>query len=163
LQTSAEGPKSGSPSKPEIIAIASLFAAEDVRADQKATSELAWKFSAWLRNATHIVLSIAEFHSVADAIVRGNYFDVLHTFATAGKRREPNGRLWRFYEIVARTKNNPDLMSVGEENDIDEMRCSPAIGQNRHGYSRIDRYLNNTGDDRESRRRARRTAPKSSI
>lgn len=146
----------GNPSKPEIIAIATLFSAEDVRADQKATSELAWKFCTWLRNATHIVLSIAEFYSVADAIVRGNYFDILHAFAAAGKRREPNERLWRFYEIVARTKNNPDWMSVGEEADLDEMCRSPAIEQNRHGYSRIDRYLNSTGDDRESRRRARR-------
>ena len=146
----------GIPSKPDIIAIATLFSAEDVRADQKATSELAWKFCTWLRNAAHIVLSIAEFHSVADAIVRGNDFGILHAFAAAGRRREPNERLWRFYEIVARTKNNPDWMSVGEENDIDEMCRSPAIAQNRHGYSRIDRYLNNAGDDRESRRRARR-------
>ena len=146
----------GIPSKADIIAIAALFSAKDVRADQKATSEPAWKFCTWLRNATHIVLSIAEFHSVADAIVRGNDFGILHAFAAAGRRREPNERLWRFYEIVARTKNNPDWMSAGEENDIDEMCRSPAIAQNRHGYSRIDRYLNNAGDDRESRRRARR-------
>lgn len=65
----------GIPTKADIIAIAALFSAEDVRADQKATSELAWKFCTWLRNATHIVLSIAEFHSVADAIVRGNDFE----------------------------------------------------------------------------------------
>jgi hypothetical protein len=146
----------GIPSKPDIIAIATLFSAEDVRADQKATSELVWKFCMWLRNATQIVLSIAEFHSVADAIVRAQLFDILHVFAAAGKRREPNERLWRFYEIVARTKNNPDWMYVSEEDDIDEMCRSPAIDKDRHGRSRIDRYLNGTGDDPESRRRARR-------
>jgi tetratricopeptide (TPR) repeat protein len=146
------------PSKPDITAIAALFSAEDVRADPKATSELLWKFVTWLRNATHTVLSIAEFHSVADAIVRGHLFEILHAFAAVGRRREPNERLWRFYEIVARTKNNPDWMYVGEEDDIDEMCRSPAIDKDRHGRSRIDRYLNGTGDDPESRRRARRRA-----
>ena len=50
-------------SKPEIVAIAALLAAEDVRADPKATSEINWKFGNWLRKATRIELTAAEFHS----------------------------------------------------------------------------------------------------
>src|SRR5208337_824690 len=84
----------GVPSKPEIVAIAALLSAEDVRADPKATHELGWKFCTWLRNATHTVLSVVEFHSVADAIVRAQFFDVLHEFAVAWKCREPNERFW---------------------------------------------------------------------
>ncbi len=144
------------PSKPDIMAIAALLAAADVRADPKATSELGWKFSNWLRNATHIVLSIAEFHTIADALMRAQLHDVLGDFAAAGKRREPSERLWRFYEIVARTKNNPDWMHIAEEEEIDALCESPAIGRDRHALSRIERYLDSSGDDPVSKRRARR-------
>ena len=115
----------GVPSKPDIVAIAALFSAQAVRADPKATYELGWRFCIWLRNAAHTVLSVAELHSVADAIVRAQLFDVLREFAVAGKRREPNERLWRFYEIVARTTNNPDRMSMAEEDEIHAMRSRP--------------------------------------
>jgi hypothetical protein len=144
------------PSKPDIVAIAALLAAEDARADPKATSELNWKFCNGLRKATHIVLSAAEFHSVADAILRAQLFDVLSEFAVAGKRREPNERFWRFYEIAARTRNDPERMSVTEEEAIDEICESPAIVADRLGRSRIERYLDGSGDDPGSKQRARR-------
>jgi tetratricopeptide (TPR) repeat protein len=144
------------PAKPDIIAIAALFSADAVRSDQKATSGLAWTFGNWLRRATQTQLSIAEFHGVADAILRAGLYDVLGDFASAGRRREPGEPLWRFYAIVARTKNNPDLMYIADENDIDAMMGSPAIARDRHASGRIERYLNSTGDDPESRRRAKR-------
>ena len=146
----------GVPSKLDIVAIAALLSAQDVRADPKATHELRWKFCMWLRNATHAVLSVAEFHSVADAIVRAQAFDVLREFAVTGKRREPNERLWRFYEIVARTNNDPARMYFAEEEDIEAMCHSPAIAADRHGRSRIDRYLDGSDDDPGAKRRARR-------
>ena len=146
------------PAKPDIVAIAALLSMEAVRADPKATGKLGWKFCTWLRKATHTVLSVAEFHSVADAIVRAQLFDVLREFAVAGKRREPNERLWRFYEIVARTKNNPDWMYVTEQDEVDSMRDAQAIQKDRHGAGRIERYLDSAGDDSESKRRARRKA-----
>jgi cellulose synthase operon protein C len=146
----------GVPSKLDIVTTAALLSAEAVRADPKATHELGWKFCMWLRNATHTVLSVAEFHSVADAIVRAQLFDVLREFTVAGKRREPNERLWRFYEIVARTTNNPDRMYVAEEDEIRAMCNSPAIHKDPHGSGRIDRYLDSSGDDPSAKRRARR-------
>jgi hypothetical protein len=48
-------------------------------------------------------------------------YDVMREFAAAGRRREPNERFWRFYEIVARTRNDPNRMTLAEEADIDEI------------------------------------------
>ena len=146
----------GVAAKPEIVAVAALLSAEDVRADQKATGELCWKFGNWLRKATRTALPVVEFHSVADAILRAQLYDVLGEFAVAGKRREPNESFWRFYEILARTRSDPARMYVAEENDIDEMYESRAIAEDRLGRSRIDRYLDGTGDNADSKRRARR-------
>ena len=146
----------GVAAKPEIVAIAALLSAEEVRADPKATHELCWKFGNWLRRATRTELSAAEFHSVADAILRAQLYDVLGEFAVAGRRREPSENFWRFYEIVARTRNDPARMYVAEEDDIDRMIESRAIAEDRLGRSRIDRYLDGTGDDADSKRRARR-------
>ena len=80
----------GVAAKPEIVAIAALLSAEDVRVDPKATNELCWKFGNWLRRATRTELSTAEFHSVADALLRAQLYDVLGEFAHAGRRREPS-------------------------------------------------------------------------
>ena len=145
------------PSRANIVTIAALLSAEDVRADPKATCDLVWKFCAWLmRSLKSVELSVAEFHAVADAILRSQLFDLLHDFAVAGSRREPNGRLWRFYEIVARTRNDPERMNCAESQEIEALCASPAIGKDRHARSRIDRYLDSSGDEPGAKRRARR-------
>ena len=41
-------------------------------------------------------------------------YDVMREFAAAGRRREPNERFWQFYEIVARTRNDPNRMTLAE-------------------------------------------------
>ncbi len=83
------------PGKPEIVAIAALLSAPDVRAEPKATSEAGWKFGNWIRQATSAELSAAEFHAVADALLRAQLYDVLREFAVAGRRRNPDERFWR--------------------------------------------------------------------
>lgn len=146
------------PSKASIVAIAALFSADDVQADLKATGELVWKFCTWLRGAARVELSIAEFHTVADAILRAQLFDVLRDFAAAGRRREPDERLWRFYEIVARTNNVAVRMNQAEVQEIDTLCALPAIERDRHARARIDRYLDGSGDDPGANRRLRRRA-----
>ena len=84
----------------------------------------------------------------------------MREFAAAGRRREPNEGFWRFYEIVARTRNDPNRMTFAEEADIDEICGSRAIAEDRLGRSRIDRYLDSSGDDPGAKRRARRREAK---
>jgi len=146
------------PSRANIVAIAALFSADDVRADSKATGELVWKFGAWLRGAARVELSMAEFHAVADAILRAQLFDLLRDFAAAGRRRDPGERLWRFYEIVARTQNDADRMYQAEILEIDALCALPAIERDRHARARIDRYLDGSDDAPGGKRRLRRRA-----
>ena len=81
---------------------------------------------------------------------------MLGEFAVAGGRREPTGRLWRFYQIVARTRNDPERMTFAEEAEVEEMCGSRALAEDRPGRSRIDRYLEGAGDDPGAKRRAKR-------
>ena len=146
----------GVASKPEIVAIAALLAAEDVRADPKATSELNWKFCNGLRKATHIVLSAAEFHSVADAILARATFRCARRI----RRRRQAARAERALLALLRDRrphqNDPERMYVTEEEEIEEMCESRAIAEDRLGRSRIDRYLDGSGDDPGAKQRARR-------
>jgi hypothetical protein len=80
-------------------------------------------------------------------------YDVMRESAAASRRREPNERFWRFYEIVARTRNDPNRMTLAEEANIDEICGSRAIAEDRLGRSRIDRYLDSSGDDPGAKRR----------
>jgi hypothetical protein len=89
---------------------------------------------------------------------RRQLYDVMREFAAAGRRREPNERFWRFYEIVARTRNDPNRMTFAEEADIEEICGSRAIAEDRLGRSRMDRYLDSSGDDTGAKRRAPREA-----
>ena len=89
---------------------------------------------------------------------RRQLYDVMREFAAAGWRREPNERFWRFYEIVARTRNDPNRMTFAEEADIEEICGSRAIAEDRLGRSRMDRYLDSSGDDTGAKRRAPREA-----
>lgn len=150
----------GAPAKPEIVAIAALLSEQDVQADAKSTCGLAWKFGNWIRRATRAELAAAEFHAVADALLRVRLYDVMREFAAAGRRRDPNERFWQFYDIVARTQNDPNRMTFAEEAAIDEICGLSAIAEDRIGRSRIDRYLDRSGEDPDAKRRARRREAK---
>jgi hypothetical protein len=146
------------PKKPQIMAIVSIFGASEVRAARKATAELNWKVCLWMRRATAIEFLAAEFHGLADLFLRGEAFDVLGDFALAAKRREPKEPVWRFYEIVARTMNNPDWIYFGETDELVEMANNAAKQKDHQWVNRIRRYMEGLGDDPAAKRRARRLA-----
>jgi cellulose synthase operon protein C len=146
------------PKKQEIVAIAAAMGAGEV----KATAELTWKFCAWLRKATDVRFSTAEFHPLAALLLRTQYFDILGELASEEKKREPEEPAWRFYQIVARTRNNPELMSVGETRELIEMRDQPRNPRDFHWRNRIQRYFDSSGDDPAAKRRAKRIADQQS-
>ena len=146
------------PEKQQITAIVSAMGAGDVRAASKATAELNWKFCLWLRKATSVQFSAAEFHPLGDLLLRAEAFDLLREFALASKRREPREPAWRFYEIVARTKNNPDWMHVGESEELFEMQSKARGPRDYPWYNRIRQFIESSGDDPAAMRRARRLA-----
>ena len=146
------------PEKRDVVAIVSAMGADDVRAAGKATNELVWKLRLWLQKATGIPFSPTEFHPLGDLLLRAEAFDVLKDFALAGKRREPDEPVWRFYEIVARTRNNPEWMHFGETTELVEMRDNANRPGDYHWRNRIQQYFDSAGDDPASKRRARRLA-----
>jgi hypothetical protein len=110
----------------------------------------------WVRRATNIQFLAAEFHALADFLLRAEAFDVLGDFALAAQRREAQEPAWRFYGIVARTRNNPDLMHHGERQNLVEISNRAADHKDYHWVNRIRQYVEGFGDDPASRRRARR-------
>lgn len=146
------------PEKREIIAIAAAFGATEVKLAAKATANIGWKFGSWLRKAEQVEFTTGEFHLVAEALLRAQLFDVLGDFAAEARRREPGEPAWRFYRIVARTENNPDWMTVAEEDEIFAMGDDARTRDDYAWFSRIQRYLDSSGDDPAARRRARRIA-----
>jgi tetratricopeptide (TPR) repeat protein len=146
------------PKKQQIVAIVSVFGASDVRAASKATAELLWRFCRWIRSATAIQFSAAEFHLLADLLLRAEAFDLLGEFARAAKRRAPNEPVWRFYEIVARTGNNPDRMHPSETAELAAIGNRSRNPKDYHWVNRIRQYIEGSGDDPAAKRRARRLA-----
>ena len=62
------------------------------------------------------------------------------------------------YEIVARTRYNPEWMHFGETTELVEMRDNANRPGDYHWHNRIQQYFDSAGDDPASRRRAGRLA-----
>ena len=95
---------------------------------------------------------------MADLALRAQAYDLLSDLAAAGKRREPGEPVWRFYEIVARTRNNPDWLHINEHSELVAMRDSAGRPADFQWARRIQQYFESIGDDPAAKRRARRLA-----
>jgi tetratricopeptide (TPR) repeat protein len=146
------------PERQQIGLIVAAMGASSVRAETKATARLIFSLRPWLQKASGVDLSAAEFHPLADMLLRAESYDLLWSFALAGKRREPQEPAWRFYEIVARTNNNPDWLHIPEEEELSEMQNKAGGRRDFHWFNRIQRYFESSGDDPAAKRRARRQA-----
>ncbi len=147
------------PEKREIVAIVAAMGTSDVKAAAKAADEVARNLSLWLRKAAAVLhFSTAEFHPLAELLLRIQDFDLLGGLAKLARRREPKEPVWRFYEIVARTRNNPDAMYRSESDEIDNMIGRELNPSDFHWQNRIRRYLESSGDDPAAKRRAKRLA-----
>ena len=149
---------SRAPKKPEILAVAAALGASEVKQAAKATSHVVWKFCSWLGKAMQVQFSPDEFHPVTEALLRAQLYEALGKLASAARWREPREPVWRFYEIVARTENNPVRLYRAESQEIFDMLDEAGERQAFAWRSRIQRYLNSSGDDPAARRRARRLA-----
>jgi hypothetical protein len=152
------GAANGAPDKPQLAAIVAAMGAPSIRAQPKATAALIFRIRAWLQRACSLVTPATEFHALGDMLLRAGAYDVLRDFALAGKRREPREPAWRFYEIVARTKNNPELLSMREEDELTDMQDQARHRQDYHWFNRVERYFDSRGDDPAAKRRAKRRA-----
>ena len=146
------------PKKQEIVAVAAALGASEVKEAAKATAHVVRTFCSWLGKAMQVEFSPDEFHPVAEALLRAQRYEALGKLVSAARWREPRELAWRFYEIVARTENDPDRLYRTESQEIFSMLDAAGEGQAFAWRSRIQRYLNSSGDDPAARRRARRLA-----
>jgi hypothetical protein len=146
------------PEKQQIALLVSAISAGNVRANTKAIRKLIFMIRPWLQKASALDLLAAEFHALGDIFLRTGSYDLLADFARAGKRRSTEEPAWRFYEIVARTQNNPDRLDFREESELSTMQHTAQKSQDYHWFNRIQRYLESLGDDPAANRRARRPA-----
>jgi tetratricopeptide (TPR) repeat protein len=146
------------PDRPQLAAIVAAMGAPSIRAQPKVAAALVFRIRAWLQRACSLVTPAAEFHALGDMLLRAGAYDLLRDFALAGKRREPGEPAWRFYEIVARTKNNPELLSMREEDELTDMQDQARCRQDYHWYNRVERYFDSRGDDPAAKQRAKRRA-----
>ena len=142
----------------EIVAVAAALGASEVKEAAKATAHVVGTFCSWMSKAMQVRFSPDEFHAVAEVLLRARLYELLGKLANAARWREPRALVWRFYEIVARTENNPDRLYCAESEEIFDMLDEASERQAFAWRSRMQRYLNSSGDDPAARRRARRLA-----
>jgi tetratricopeptide (TPR) repeat protein len=144
------------PTREGVMAIVSALGQPEAGENKRAVSGLLLGMRAWLLQAAAIDWLPGEFQALTETLARFDAFDLLQEYARAARRREPANPIWRFHEIVARTRGDADRLSVSETDDLVEM-ADAAVGRHDfHAVNRIERFLG--GDARAPLRRGRAAA-----
>jgi hypothetical protein len=141
------------PTKEAVMAIVAALGQPEAAENKRTVSGLLPGMHAWLLQAAAFDWSPAEFHALAEALVRFDAFDLLGEYARAARRREPANLIWRFHEIVARTRGEAYRLSMSEMDDLEQMAEAAAGRQDFHAASRIQRFLVGNGHARFGSRR----------
>ncbi len=129
------------PAKEPVLAVVSALGQVEAGEDRRALSGLLLGTRAWLEQGAGIAWSAAEFQLLADVFVRFDAFELLGTYARAARGREPANPEWRFFEIVARTRDNGRAMTMAETNELDTMAQAASERRDFHAVKRITRFL----------------------
>ena len=141
------------PTKAAVMAIVTALGQPEAGEAKRAVSGLLLGTQAWLQQAAAFDWSPAEFQALAEALVRFEAFDLLQEYARAGRQREAANPIWRFHEIVARTRGESDRLSMAETEDLQEMTHAAASRQDFHTANRIQRFVFGDADAPFGRRR----------
>jgi hypothetical protein len=131
------------PGKDEILSIASVTSSEEARGNKKAVANLVHRMKGWLKKGSGIAWTSAEFFIIGEMLRQTEAFDVLGDFSRAGAKRSPKEPIWRFYELVARTKDDPGRLSFSESDELFDLEEEAADQKDFHMVNRIRRF---TGD-----------------
>jgi len=129
------------PTKEPVLAVVSALGQVEGSEDRRALSGLLLGTHAWLEQGAGIAWSAAEFQLLADVFVRFDAFELLGTYARAARGREPANPEGRFFEIVARTRDNGRAMTMAETHELDDMAEAASERQDFHAARRIARFL----------------------
>jgi hypothetical protein len=116
---------------------------------------------AWLLEAAVFDWSEAEFHALAEILVRFDAFGLLRDYVLAARARDLANPVWRFYEIVARTRGDAERLSMAETDDLLEIAEAAGRRQDFHAANRIERFLEGNGPAPAGRSRTKVALPDS--
>jgi cellulose synthase operon protein C len=150
--------KATAPTKEAIHSIVSAMSDKEARESKKAAPGLIFRIRGWLLKGSGLAWSAAEFHPIAEMFGRVNAYDVLGDYAKSAGRREPEEATWRFYQLMARSKGNPDRLSFVEEEELFNMEEAAARRRDFHTVNRIQRFVKGSGLNSAPRRGPRRVS-----
>ena len=133
------------PTKEAVMAIVAALGQPEAAENKRTVSGLLPGMHAWLLQAAAFDWSPAEFQALAEALVRFDAFDLLEEYARAARRRESANPIWRFHEIVARTRGEAYRLSMSEMDDLEQMAEAAAGRQDFHAANRINGSWSATG------------------
>lgn len=133
------------PAKAGILSIASATNTQEARDNKKAVAGLIFRIRGWLLKGSSIAWSAAEFHPVGEMLRQADAFDVLADYAKFARSRAPEDPAWRFYQLVARTKNDSGRLSFSETEELFDMAEEAWDRQDFHAASRIRRFVDDLG------------------
>jgi cellulose synthase operon protein C len=142
------------PTKEAVMAIVSALGQPDTGENKRAVASLLLGMRAWLLQAAVIDWLPAEFQALAEILARFDAFDVLAEYARTARRREPGNPIWRFHEIVARTRGNTTRLTMRETEELGQMVDAAVNREDFRAANRIERFLSGGGDAPLRRRRS---------
>jgi tetratricopeptide (TPR) repeat protein len=147
------------PTKEGIQSIVSAMSRKEARESKKAAEGLIFRIRGWLLKGSVLAWSAAEFHPIAEMFGRVNAYDILGEYAKAASRQDANrDATWRYYQLVARSKGDPDLLSFAERRELFDMEEAAASRRDFHAVNRIQRFVKGAGLNSTPRRGSRRVA-----
>jgi tetratricopeptide (TPR) repeat protein len=144
------------PTKERILSIVSAVSGDEARESKKVVVGLIFRVRDFLLKGSNLAWSAAEFHRVAEMFQHADAYDLLGDYAKSASRREPADATWRFYQVVARTKGDPDRLSFSETDELIEIAEDASRRHDSHMASRIERFIEGSGLGSASRRGSRR-------
>jgi cellulose synthase operon protein C len=149
--------QAAAPTKEEIQSIVSAMSCREARESKKAAGGLIFRIRGWLLKGSGLAWCAAEFHPIAEMFGRVNAYDLLGDYAKAVRRRDPNeDATWRYYQLVARSKGDPERLSFAEREELFDMEEAAASRRDFHAVNRIQRFVKGAGPNSTPRRRSRR-------
>jgi hypothetical protein len=150
--------QAAAPTKEWIKSIVSAVSSKEARESKKDVEGLIFRIRGWLLKGSGLAWSAAEFHPIAEMFGRVNAYDLLGDYAKVAGRRDPEEAVWRYYQLVARSKGDPDRLSFAETEELFDMEEAAARRRDFHAINRIQHFVKGSGPDSTPRRGSRRVS-----
>jgi tetratricopeptide (TPR) repeat protein len=118
----------GAPSKQAILSIALALEADAVRENSAAVAPLIHQIRGWLLKGRSFDWSADEVRRLGQMLWQTEAYKVLEDYARLGVTRTADAGVWRFYQVIARTRGDADKLREREEEDLAEIAEDAASG-----------------------------------